>query len=99
MADQEQVQRRIARVINVLREARGISTQELYARAGLKKQSYFDRMNGTTGLTVTELENIAAALGVDPCALLRDPDELVRQWVARDSNPEPADVAAIVAAA
>lgn len=67
------LQRRLATNIRLLRQGRDISQDELSSRAGLAVRHLQKLEAGEVNATLKTLAAVGAALGVDPQALLQEP--------------------------
>jgi transcriptional regulator with XRE-family HTH domain len=68
-----QLQRRLAANIRLLRQTRHLSQEELSSGAGLAVRHLQKIESGEVNVTLKTLASLAAALDVDPHALLQEP--------------------------
>ncbi|GAA1996404.1 hypothetical protein GCM10009777_36530 [Microbacterium pumilum] len=61
----------LARAISTLRDAAGMTNQELIERAGISSSYFYSRLRGAAPFDVNDIENIAGALGVHPHEISR----------------------------
>lgn len=69
-------QRELGTAIRTVAKARGVRILDLAVALDVSPQQVHSRLNGDTSITVGEFKRIAAALGLDPAALLSLPDDL-----------------------
>lgn len=91
MANQQELQTRIGDAIRVYARVRKITLKSLAEALDMSKASFFERLRGATAMSITELAEIARLLDVGVADLLEPPE-----WVAGESNPEPADPGLLV---
>jgi transcriptional regulator with XRE-family HTH domain len=63
----------LGRNVRALRRERGLSQEEVAHRANMERSYVSDLERGTRNPSVRALGRLAAALDVDPAALLRQP--------------------------
>lgn len=68
------LQRIVGRNIRRLRQARGVSQEDLAAEIGVHRTYMGGVERGERNLTLQSLERLADRLGVSPLSLLEDPD-------------------------
>lgn len=66
------LRKRFGRLVAARRRQRGMTQQKLSDACGLSPQMIARIETGTTGVSMTSIEGIAAALDVDPAALFLD---------------------------
>lgn len=69
-----ELQRIVGRNIRRLRQARGVSQEDLAAEIGVHRTYMGGVERGERNLTLQSLERLADRLGVSPLSLLEDPD-------------------------
>jgi transcriptional regulator with XRE-family HTH domain len=65
----------LGRNVRTIRQARGMSQEQLGFESDMKRSYVSDLERGTRNPSVKALGRLAAALGVDPADLLRDAGE------------------------
>ena len=67
----DQLQKRVGRKVRLLRVGKSLSQEDLAVRLGFQ-QTYISRIElGKCNLTLSNIQILAKAFGVDPCELLR----------------------------
>lgn len=69
--DEDELQKRVARNIRLLRTARGITQEELADLAGIHRTQLAVIERGRRNVTLKSIQRLATALGVDPRDLLQ----------------------------
>jgi transcriptional regulator with XRE-family HTH domain len=69
-----ELQRTVGRNIRRLRQARGVSQEDLAAEIGVHRTYMGGVERGERNLTLQSLERLAGRLGVSPLSLLEDRD-------------------------
>ena len=72
----------LVRAVGILRDAAGMTNQELIDRSGMSASYYYARLRGAAPFDANDIENLAHALGTHPheisrvAASISDPDEI-----------------------
>lgn len=88
-AARREVIRPVAKTIRVIARDRNVTMVELAGVLGVTEQSFYAKLNGKAPVGLEELDALAKKLGVSAAQLLEPINVL--EWVAGESNPEPAD--------
>ena len=71
-SDPKATRRVLARRVQHLRRALGLSQEELGQEAGLRQAQISEIESGTSNITIDNLHRLAVALGVRACELIDD---------------------------
>lgn len=76
----------VAHAVKVYAKRRRITIKKVLEDVGMSKPSFYERANGKTEMTLTDLDAFATALGIDTLELIRTARELEADLVVSNGT-------------